>query len=93
MTIFSPKEQFQKWHKEVAAQLRQEHQQGWFTISMDYALLLVSASGASEAEVHGAKRLIDAINNLAADKEEITKFPKQTLPSYEKSLEELAKTK
>jgi len=93
MTVFDPKQQFTKWHPGVASKLRDEHQSPWFVTTESFALLQMAASGCTAEEMLGAKMLIQAINNLAADEEQVTRFPKRTLPTFEMSPEELAKLK
>lgn len=93
MTVFDPKQQFVKWHPEVASKLRDEHQSPWFVTVESFALLQMAASGCTSQELMGAKMLIQAVNNLAADEEQVTRFPKRTLQTFEMSPEELSNLK
>lgn len=91
MTHFNPKEQFVKYHKDDFTRLREEHQQPWFLTSTSFALLDVVSRGASLEQVDGIKLFIQSMNNLAAEEETVTTFPKQRLVTYDKSIEELTK--
>lgn len=73
------KSDFQKFQKESYETLRVESQRGWFKTSLTYGLASLADNGATAQEINGANRLVEILNNLAADKVEIKRLPVKEL--------------
>jgi len=73
------KSDFQKFQKESYEVLRVESRRGWFKTSLANGLAMLADQGATAQEINGANRFIESLNNLAADKVEIKRFPVKEL--------------
>ena len=94
--IFSPKEQFQKFHETSLDEFRKVIPQPWMCDAMNHALGEFAYSGATEQELSGVRRFIHTLVNLHEKPESTPKLPPVTLRSYdnlEAAVEEMLKKK
>jgi hypothetical protein len=80
---FSPKEQYQKFQVESAAELVMHTNSKWLRVSLDAALAQMSAGGADDLELRGARRFIETLLDLAEKNTTVGKLPKIELTTFD----------
>jgi hypothetical protein len=83
VTPFSPKEQYQRFQVESAAELTSHTNSKWLRVSLDAALAQLSASGAENLELRGARRFIETLLDLAEKNTPLGKLPKIELTTFD----------
>lgn len=81
--IYSPKEQFQKYHEQALEEFRKVIPQPWMLDAMNHALSEFAYEGATEQELSGVRRFIHVLVNLQEKPEATPKLPTITLKSYD----------
>ena len=80
---FSPKEQYQKFQVESATELVMHTNSKWLRVSLDAALAQMSAAGAENLELRGARRFIEVLLDLAEKNTPLGKLPKIELTTFD----------
>lgn len=80
---FSPKDDFQKFHQDAFKELREQVNSKWLRVSLDSALTQLSAHGAENLELRGARRLIETLFDLSEKDTKTGKLPAIRLETYE----------
>jgi hypothetical protein len=83
VTPFSPKEQYQRYQTDSAAELTSHTNSKWLRVSLDAALAQLSAVGAENLELRGARRFIETLLDLAEKNTRLGKLPKTELTTFE----------
>jgi hypothetical protein len=80
---FSPKIDFQKYNADSAVLLREHTNQKWLRLSLDASLTQLSASGADNRELRGARRLIETLLDIGEKDTPVGKLPPIKLETYD----------
>ena len=80
---FSSKEQYQRYQTDSAAELVMHTNSKWLRVSLDAALAQMSAGGAENLELRGARRFIEILLDLAEKNTPLGKLPKIELTTFD----------
>ena len=80
---FSPKEQYQLYQPDSALALAENTNKKWLRVSLDAALAQLSASGAENLELRGARRFIEVLLDLPEKETKLGKLPPLKLNTYD----------
>ena len=91
MTELNPKSTFQLFHAAEAGELKKNREQKWLKVASVYSLGQMSHDNATAEQLQGAHRFIHTLLNLWDGGEPERKMPRQTLETYDRPPEEVAK--
>lgn len=80
---FSPKVSFQRYNADSAKILQENTNQKWFRISLDASLAQLSAAGADNRELRGARRFIETLLDIGEKDTAVGKLPPIKLETYD----------